>query len=181
MARSPGGGCLTSPASLAIGCELSSPKRRRRRRRRQRRRRGSVSGPFTPRLLQPPLQPRGGGSLPAASRWPQVRDGVRLQAPGRRGARDARGQDGSRGLRRPPWREPRPPPCPAPARAPPLRSALQQLAAASGERPGGSARCRAPHLWCPGRASSWGREGWREGPFAKLCRREPLAFRFQSP
>lgn len=54
VAWSPGGGCLTSPASLAIGCELSSPKRQQ-----QRWQHGLVSGPFTPRLLQPPLQPRG--------------------------------------------------------------------------------------------------------------------------
>lgn len=30
--------------------------------------------PFTLRFLQPPLQPRGGGFLPTASRWLQVRD-----------------------------------------------------------------------------------------------------------
>lgn len=164
MAWSPGGGCLTSPASLAIGCELSSPKRRRQQQR------GLVSGLFTPRLLQPPLQPRGGGSLPAASWWPQVRDAVPLEVPGCRVAgREWVGQPG--GLRRQPGRQLRPPPCPAPACAPPLCSAVQQFAAASRERRGGSAvRCGSAWLWSPGRASGWGWGGWRAGLFPKLCK-----------
>lgn len=129
MAWSPGSGCLTSPASLAIGCELSSPKRRRRQQR------GLVSGPFTPRLLQPPLQPRGGGSLPAASWWPQVRDAVRLKVPGCWVVgRERVGQP-----RRPaqaPLAIASAPTLPRPGLAPRLCSAVQQFAAASRARPG---------------------------------------------
>lgn len=131
MVRSPGGGCLTSPASLAIGCELSSLKRRRRRRR------GSVSGPFTPRLLQPPLQPRAAGLPPCSRPLAPGKGRGAAGGSGAAGGRGASGSDGAGGLRRAPGRQPRLPGARPGAPALP-RSAVQQLAAASGGRPAGS-------------------------------------------
>lgn len=174
MAWSPGGGCLTSPASLAIGCKLSS-----------RSGRGIGGAAWS---LAPSLRAfcschcgRAAGLLPYSQ----------LAAPGKgRGAAEGSGWQGgqarvgrtdSAACAGTPGQSSGPRPGPAPA--PPRCSAVQQFAAASGERQGSAARCASVYLaLVSGRVS--GPSGWvwecqREGRFPELCRREPSPFHFQ--
>lgn len=148
MAWSPGGGCLTSPASLAIGCELSSPN-------------GSSTGGSAPRRLAPSLRAFCSCHCSRAAGLPPS---SQLAAPGKRlgaaqgSGRPAAGRPGESGQDRPggpsrtPGRSsgPRPPARPARCLAAPQCNSLQ-LPLESGQ--GSAACCGSTWRWSRGRFS----------------------------